>query len=86
MFISNLMSLLVVLDEWKLFEKSPKQFGMGGALLMKRDLTRFDKWPKTVQALSILRGHSFWARGPDNAGHYNSMPHEVVASIPHFRK
>jgi hypothetical protein len=35
-FISNLMSLLVVLDEWKLFEK-------------KRDLTRFDKWPKTVQ-------------------------------------
>lgn len=30
------MSLLVVLDEWKLFEK-------------KRDLTRFDKWPKTVQ-------------------------------------
>ncbi|KAE8693176.1 Beta-amylase 8 [Hibiscus syriacus] len=24
-----------------------------------------------------LRGHSFWARGPDNAGHYNSRPHET---------
>lgn len=24
-----------------------------------------------------LRGHSFWARGPDNAGYYNSRPHET---------
>ncbi|KAL2902195.1 Beta-amylase 8 [Bienertia sinuspersici] len=24
-----------------------------------------------------LRGHSFWARGPDNAGHYNSRPPET---------
>ncbi|KAI9081768.1 hypothetical protein K1719_036030 [Acacia pycnantha] len=32
-----------------LFEKRPKQFGIGGALLPKRDLTRFVKWPKTVQ-------------------------------------
>ncbi|KAF8378953.1 hypothetical protein HHK36_028378 [Tetracentron sinense] len=24
-----------------------------------------------------LRGHSFWARGPDNAGLYNSAPHET---------
>ncbi|KAJ4829407.1 Beta-amylase 8 [Turnera subulata] len=24
-----------------------------------------------------LRGHSFWARGPDNAGQYNSRPHET---------
>ncbi|CAA6672079.1 unnamed protein product [Spirodela intermedia] len=23
------------------------------------------------------RGHAFWARGPDNAGHYNSQPHET---------
>ena len=32
-----------------LFEKRPKQFGIGGALPPKRDLTRFAKWPKTVQ-------------------------------------
>ena len=32
-----------------LFEKCPKQFGIGGALPPKRDLTRFVKWPKTVQ-------------------------------------
>ncbi|MCD9559419.1 Beta-amylase 8 [Datura stramonium] len=23
------------------------------------------------------RGHSFWAKGPDNAGYYNSKPHET---------
>ncbi|KHN15384.1 60S ribosomal protein L7a [Glycine soja] len=32
-----------------LFEKRPKQFGIGGALPPKRDLTRFVKWPKNVQ-------------------------------------
>ncbi|BBH00555.1 Ribosomal protein L7Ae/L30e/S12e/Gadd45 family protein, partial [Prunus dulcis] len=32
-----------------LFEKRPKQFGIGGALPPKRDLTRFVKWPKVVQ-------------------------------------
>ncbi|KAL6143076.1 hypothetical protein ACLB2K_053772 [Fragaria x ananassa] len=32
-----------------LFEKRPKQFGIGGALPPKRDLTRFVKWPKAVQ-------------------------------------
>ncbi|TKY67709.1 60S ribosomal protein L7a [Spatholobus suberectus] len=32
-----------------LFEKRAKQFGIGGALPPKRDLTRFVKWPKTVQ-------------------------------------
>lgn len=32
-----------------MFEKRPKQFGIGGALPPKRDLTRFVKWPKTVQ-------------------------------------
>ncbi|KNA21977.1 hypothetical protein SOVF_038440 [Spinacia oleracea] len=32
-----------------LFEKRPKQFGIGGALPPKKDLTRFIKWPKVVQ-------------------------------------
>ncbi|KAF4361567.1 hypothetical protein F8388_007583 [Cannabis sativa] len=32
-----------------LFEKRPKQFGIGGALPPKRDLHRFVKWPKAVQ-------------------------------------
>jgi len=49
LFISNLVSLLVVLDDWKLFEKCLKQFEIGGALPPKRNLTRFVKWPKTVQ-------------------------------------
>ncbi|KAG5526992.1 hypothetical protein RHGRI_028055 [Rhododendron griersonianum] len=31
------------------FEKRPKQFGIGGALPPKRDLHRFVKWPKVVQ-------------------------------------
>ena len=29
---------------------------------------------KAVEAM----GHLFWAKGPDNAGHYNSCPHETV--------
>ncbi|CAA6659985.1 unnamed protein product [Spirodela intermedia] len=33
-----------------LFEKRPKQFGIGGALPPKRDLHRFVKWPKVVPA------------------------------------
>ncbi|KAK9278804.1 hypothetical protein L1049_028383 [Liquidambar formosana] len=32
-----------------LFEKRPKQFGIGGALPPKRDLTRFVKWPVVVR-------------------------------------
>lgn len=32
-----------------LFEKRPKQFGIGGALPPKKDLTRFVKWPRVVQ-------------------------------------
>lgn len=32
-----------------LFEKRPKQFGIGGALPPKRDLSRFVKFPKHVQ-------------------------------------
>ncbi|XP_020592165.1 60S ribosomal protein L7a-1 [Phalaenopsis equestris] len=32
-----------------LFEKRPKQFGIGGALPPKRDLHRFVKWPKVVR-------------------------------------
>lgn len=31
-----------------LFEKRPKQFGIGGALPPKKDLTRFVRWPKQV--------------------------------------
>jgi len=32
-----------------LFEKRPKQFGIGGALPPKKDLTRFVKWPHVVR-------------------------------------
>lgn len=32
-----------------LFEKRPKQFGIGGALPPKKDLTRFIKWPQVVR-------------------------------------
>ncbi|KAL6006457.1 hypothetical protein ACLOJK_037411 [Asimina triloba] len=32
-----------------LFEKHPKQFGIGGALPPKRDLHRFVKWPRVVR-------------------------------------
>ena len=32
-----------------LFEKRSKQFGIGGALPPKRDLTRFVKWPHLVR-------------------------------------
>ncbi|CAN1302682.1 60S ribosomal protein L7a-2 [Linum perenne] len=32
-----------------LFERRPKQFGIGGALPPKRDLTRFVKWPHVVR-------------------------------------
>ncbi|KAI5670939.1 hypothetical protein M9H77_11303 [Catharanthus roseus] len=32
-----------------LFEKRPKQFGIGGALPPKKDLTRFVKWPQNVR-------------------------------------
>ncbi|KAJ8478010.1 hypothetical protein OPV22_021737 [Ensete ventricosum] len=34
-----------------LFEKRPKQFGIGGALPPKRDLHRFVKWPKFTRTL-----------------------------------
>lgn len=43
--------LLFVLKEKvvnPLFEKRTKQFGIGGALPPKRDLTRFVRWPKQV--------------------------------------
>uniref|UniRef100_A0A0D6R4D0 60S ribosomal protein L7a n=1 Tax=Araucaria cunninghamii TaxID=56994 RepID=A0A0D6R4D0_ARACU len=32
-----------------LFEKRPKQFGIGGALPPKKDLHRFVKWPKVIR-------------------------------------
>lgn len=32
---------------------------------------------QSLRKAAKLRGHSFWARGPDNAGQYNSLPHET---------
>ncbi|XP_077241866.1 beta-amylase 2, chloroplastic-like isoform X2 [Tasmannia lanceolata] len=32
---------------------------------------------KSLRKAAEVRGHSFWARGPDNAGTYNSQPHET---------
>lgn len=32
---------------------------------------------KSMRKAAEVRGHSFWARGPDNAGSYNSRPHET---------
>ncbi|XP_068645468.1 beta-amylase 2, chloroplastic isoform X2 [Aristolochia californica] len=32
---------------------------------------------KSLTKAAEVRGHSFWARGPDNAGTYNSFPHET---------
>ncbi|XP_010540283.1 PREDICTED: beta-amylase 2, chloroplastic [Tarenaya hassleriana] len=38
----------------------------------------YDKYLlKYLRDAAEARGHSFWARGPDNAGSYNSMPHET---------
>ncbi|XP_052194434.1 beta-amylase 7-like isoform X2 [Diospyros lotus] len=32
---------------------------------------------KSLRKAAETRGHSFWAHGPDNAGSYNSRPHET---------
>lgn len=32
---------------------------------------------KSLRKAAESRGHSFWARGPENAGSYNSRPHET---------
>lgn len=32
---------------------------------------------KSLRKAAEVRGHSFWAKGPDNAGSYNSQPHET---------
>ncbi|KAL0393805.1 UNVERIFIED_CONTAM: Beta-amylase 8 [Sesamum latifolium] len=38
----------------------------------------YDKYLlQNLQKAAKLRGHSFWGRGPDNAGYYNSKPHET---------
>ncbi|KAG0454354.1 hypothetical protein HPP92_025658 [Vanilla planifolia] len=38
----------------------------------------YDKYMQHhLRRAARVRGHSFWARGPDNAGHYNSRPHET---------
>ncbi|XP_010523740.1 PREDICTED: beta-amylase 7 [Tarenaya hassleriana] len=38
----------------------------------------YDKYLlKSLRKAAEARGHLFWARGPDNAGSYNSQPHET---------
>ncbi|XP_040986545.1 beta-amylase 8 isoform X1 [Juglans microcarpa x Juglans regia] len=38
----------------------------------------YDKYlQQSLCRAAKLRGHSFWAKGPDNAGEYNSRPHET---------
>lgn len=32
---------------------------------------------KNLRQSALSRGHLFWAHGPDNAGYYNSRPHET---------
>jgi len=32
---------------------------------------------KSLEKAAEVRGHSFWGRAPDNAGCYNSRPHET---------
>ncbi|OEL20838.1 Beta-amylase 8, partial [Dichanthelium oligosanthes] len=32
---------------------------------------------RNLRQSTLSRGHLFWARGPDNAGYYNSRPHET---------
>ncbi|KAK5793451.1 hypothetical protein PVK06_034597 [Gossypium arboreum] len=45
-----------------LFEKRPKQFGIGGALPPKKDLHHFVKWPKPFISLTrdYLARRLFW--------------------------
>lgn len=38
----------------------------------------YDKYlMKSLEKAAAARGHSSWARGPENAGTYNSQPHET---------
>lgn len=38
----------------------------------------YDKYlMKSLTKAAEARGHSFWSRGPANAGSYNSTPHET---------
>ncbi|KAL6569502.1 Leucine-rich repeat receptor-like serine/threonine-protein kinase bam2 [Orobanche minor] len=38
----------------------------------------YDKYlVKSLKKAAEVRGHSFWGKGPDNAGLYNSKPHET---------
>lgn len=38
----------------------------------------YDKYLlQSLEKAAKSRGHSFWAKGPDNAGQYNSRPHET---------
>lgn len=53
---------------------------------MKTGRTSPDSWllqcydrylQQSLRRAAKARGHAFWARGPDNVGHYNSQPHET---------
>lgn len=47
-------------------------------LLFISFLQCYDKYlQQNLRKAAKLRGHSFWARVPDNAGQYNSRPHET---------
>lgn len=38
----------------------------------------YDKYlMKSLKKAAEVRGHTFWGKGPDNAGSYNSTPHET---------
>lgn len=38
----------------------------------------YDKYSlQNLRKAATSRGHSFWAKGPDNAGFYNAKPHET---------
>lgn len=46
-------------------------------LILVTTVQCYDKYlQQSLQKAAKLRGHSFWARAPDNAGQYNSRPHE----------
>ncbi|KAB5516510.1 hypothetical protein DKX38_027158 [Salix brachista] len=51
LFLSNVFHASCIEEKVvnPLFEKRPKQFGIGGALPPKKDLTRFVKWPHVVR-------------------------------------
>lgn len=48
------------------------------ALIQTVSVQCYDKYlMKSLSKAAEARGHLFWARGPGNAGSYNSTPHET---------